>query len=71
MKLPKRKSDTGTWLVIAIFLVFLLVLLAIVGWVLNVVALIVVWGDPLTALAVLRIVGIFVVPLGCVLGLLV
>ena len=44
-------------------------ILVIVGWVMNIVAL---WGasfDPLTGPVILRIVGIFVAPLGAVLGL--
>lgn len=42
---------------------------AIVGWIANIVVL---WGasfDPLTGPVILRIVGIFVAPLGSILGL--
>lgn len=40
------------------------------GWVLNIVKLVAVAADPLTGLFVARVVGIFVAPLGAVLGYL-
>lgn len=41
----------------------------IVGWIMNIVDLVGTSFDPLTAIAVLRVVGIFVFPLGAVLGI--
>ena len=63
----KRRVTLGpgpSWAVLA------LVLLSIGGWVANVVKLFGMALDPLTGLAVLRIVGIFLVPLGAILGFL-
>jgi hypothetical protein len=42
---------------------------AIVGWIMNIVALYGASFDPLTGPVILRIVGIFVAPLGSILGL--
>ena len=39
-----------------------------VGWVMNVVTIAHVMAEPITGMFVLRVVGIFVVPLGGVLG---
>lgn len=40
----------------------------VIGWILNIGALIHTLGDPITGLFILRCVGIFVAPLGSVLG---
>lgn len=39
-----------------------------VGWVLNIIALAGMSFDPITGLAVLRVIGVFIPPLGAVLG---
>ena len=52
------------------FAVVIIVLLGVVGWVLNIVKLVELAGGDVTAMFVLRIVGIFVGPLGCILGYL-
>lgn len=50
-------------------LAFLLVILAgVAGWIMNIFAIAGSFTEPLTGLFVLRIVGIFVAPLGAVLG---
>jgi hypothetical protein len=41
---------------------------AAVGWVLNLVAIANTVGDPLTPIFMLRCVGIFIAPVGCILG---
>lgn len=43
-------------------------ILLLIGWVMNVVILVLILGDPLTAMTALRLVGIFILPLGGVLG---
>ena len=49
-------------------LITLVVLIGSVGWVWNIVRLVGYIGDPLSVEAAIRIVGIFVAPLGAVLG---
>lgn len=44
-------------------------ILGIVGWVMNIVVLYGASFDPLTGPVILRIVGVFVAPLGAILGL--
>jgi hypothetical protein len=44
--------------------------LAAVGWVLNIVEIFKMVNDPLTGMLILRAVGIFVAPLGAILGYL-
>lgn len=44
-------------------------ILSIVGWVMNIVVLYGASFDPLTGPVILRIVGVFVAPLGAILGL--
>lgn len=44
-------------------------LTVLVGWIINIVALFSTSFSPLTAVAVLRVVGIFVPPLGAIMGL--
>lgn len=68
------RSYRGNNDVFAIVLVALFVMLwiaAIIGWILNIIAIALSSADTLTTLIVLRIIGIFVVPLGSVLGLFV
>ena len=50
--------------------ILLVLLLAILGWVLNVVAVVglAVADAPITAMFILRIVGVFLAPLGAILG---
>jgi hypothetical protein len=55
---------------IVLFLLFLIIIAigSIVGWVANIVQLVHLPADPLTALFVIKAVGILVAPLGVVLG---
>jgi len=51
--------------------IFLLVwLVSIIGWVLNIVKIVDANFDPITGMVVLRCIGVFVAPLGAVLGFL-
>lgn len=50
-------------------LMFAFYVTILVGWIMNIVDLVHTSFDPLTALAVLRVVGIFIPPLGAVLGI--
>lgn len=47
---------------------FALWIAVVVGWVMNIVDLFYQSFEPLTAVAVLRVVGIFILPLGAVMG---
>jgi len=46
----------------------LMVLAAIGGWIANIVAIVGAVSDPITGMFILRCVGIFVAPLGAILG---
>lgn len=61
-KLMKMKNDAG--------ISVLLWLIVIVGWIMNIVSVIsLALSDvPITSLFILKIVGIFIVPLGSILG---
>lgn len=50
--------------------VVLLFFVGVGGWIANIVKLVAVFGDPITTMAVARLVGIFVAPIGAVLGYL-
>ena len=52
----------------AAIVVVVLVLAAIVGWILNIVKAFGSLDDPLTAMFIARVVGVFAAPLGAVLG---
>lgn len=52
----------------AIFALVVVVVAAIGGWIANIVQLFHASFDPLTGLVVLRVIGIFIPPLGAVLG---
>ena len=60
-----KKYDIGTVAAIAILVVFIA---GIVGWVMNIVNLIGTIGSSIDAEFVLRLVGVFVAPLGAILG---
>ena len=60
------KAKQGFTLVDLIYVV--VILAALVGWVLNIVDILAVVNDPITPMFILRIVGIFIFPLGAVLG---
>lgn len=45
-----------------------LVLAGVVGWVMNISDIVAAVSDPITAMFILRCVGIFVAPLGAILG---
>ena len=53
---------------IGIIGVFVFLVIFVVGWVMNIIALVGMINDPLTGMMVLRGVGIFVAPLGVILG---
>lgn len=57
---------TGT-----VFFTIGLIIVGLGGWIANIVKLADMAADPLTAMFVLRIIGIFVAPLGSILGLFV
>lgn len=61
-----RDDDTGKALVGLVVIV--LAIAAVCGWVMNIVAVANAEFVPMTGLLVLRIVGIFIGPLGAVLG---
>lgn len=46
----------------------LIVIAAAIGWVMNIITLIGIINDPITGIFIMRVVGIFVPPLGAVLG---
>lgn len=64
----KRGLTIVEGLIGAILLWGTIVVLIGVGWVLNVIDLLGTSFDPLTGLAVARVIGVFVPPLGAVLG---
>lgn len=52
-----------------VFVVWALSVIAIViGWVMNIITLMGIINDPITGMFILRVVGIFIPPLGGVLG---
>jgi hypothetical protein len=59
------RNDMGLMLALGIILIWLA---GIVGWVLNIISIATGTFTPLTPLMVLRLIGIFVAPLGSVLG---
>jgi len=55
-----------------VYLTWILVfLLGLVGWVINVVKIIASINDPLTTEIIVRLVGVFVLPLGAIMGIIV
>jgi hypothetical protein len=64
------KRHFGYTAVELVMTVFLLVILqaAVVGWVWNIVKLVAMNFEPLTGLLIVRVVGIFIPPLGAVVG---
>lgn len=66
------KRNSGYTLIELIFTVFFLVIIpaAIGGWIWNIVKLIAMTFDPITGLLVVRIIGIFVPPVGAIVGYL-
>ena len=60
-----KKYDIGTVAAIAILVVFIA---GIVGWVMNLADLVGMFGASIDAEFVLQLVGLFVAPLGAVLG---
>ena len=50
------------------YLIFAFVVLFALGWVLNIVGIIAVISDPVTGMFILRCIGVFVAPLGAILG---
>lgn len=54
--------------IIAVFAYFLALALGLVGWVMNILTIIHTTSAPITGLFVARVAGIFIAPLGAVLG---
>jgi hypothetical protein len=69
MMMRKQLGYTITELVMVLFIVSL-TLAGAFGWVWNIVKLVGMDLDPITGLLIVRVVGIFLVPLGCVVGYL-
>jgi prepilin-type N-terminal cleavage/methylation domain-containing protein len=69
-RVKNKISQAGFTLVELIFALALLVVgpACVFGWVNNIIKLAHTSFEPITGIAVLRVVGILVVPLGCVLG---
>lgn len=67
MNKNKQFGFTVAELFVAIILIAIIVL-SVGGWVANIVKLAGMSFDPISGMAVLRIVGIFLAPLGAVLG---
>ena len=69
-RVKNKISQAGFTLVELIFALALLVVgpAFVFGWVNNIIKLAHTSFEPITGIAVLRVVGILVVPLGCVLG---
>jgi prepilin-type N-terminal cleavage/methylation domain-containing protein len=69
-RMKNKISQAGFTLVELIFALALLVVgpACVFGWVNNIIKLAHTSFEPITGIAVLRVVGILVVPLGCVLG---
>ena len=53
-----------------LILVVITFVVAFIGWLANIITIFGMSFDPLTAMAVMRVVGIFIPPLGSVLGFL-
>ena len=60
-----RKTDLSTG---AALFVLALIAAGITGWVMNIFDIVAAVSDPITAMFILRCVGIFVAPLGAILG---
>lgn len=48
--------------------VILVMVLAVIGWIMNIIKIVGAIADPVTAMFILRCVGIIVAPLGAILG---
>ena len=59
----KQQGFSAPELIIAV-----VVLAGIVGWVMNIFDIVAAVSDPITAMFIIRCVGIFVAPLGAILG---
>ena len=46
----------------------LLIVLAAIGWVLNIVKIFAGLSDPITGMWLMRVIGAFIVPIGCIVG---
>jgi hypothetical protein len=63
----KMKKQSGAAVIAVIFSVAL-ILIAGTGWVLNIVSIVKSDFAPITGMLVMRIIGVFMAPLGAVLG---
>lgn len=63
-----RTSDAGT--IVIVLLTISVVIASVTGWVFNIIEIFNIANAPITGMFVLRIVGIFVAPLGAILGYL-
>lgn len=50
------------------FVAILLVIIVLTGWIANICQIVSALHDPLTALTIFKVIGVFVAPLGVVLG---
>jgi hypothetical protein len=64
----RRTTDDGAW----IFGLFYLLIIAVgvVGWIWNIVKIVGAVSDPITTMFIIRCVGVFLAPLGAILGFL-
>lgn len=63
-----KQGNTELYAMLAIILLWVV---AVVGWGLNIIKLIGIASDPITGMFIIRSIGIFVAPLGSILGLFV
>lgn len=61
----KTQQGSATWVVL---FMFALAVAGAVGWVWNIVKIIGVCCDPVNGMLVMRLIGVFIAPLGAVLG---
>ena len=69
MKRVKQMGYTVIELLMALFF-FVIVPAAVIGWIWNIVKLVGMTLDPITGMLIVRVIGIFVPPLGAVVGYL-
>lgn len=62
-----QRGYTLTGLIFALFNL-LVAVLGVIGWVMNIIATVAIANDPITGMFILRVIGIFLAPLGAILG---
>ena len=63
--MPRSDNSAGA---LVVFFVIIVMVASLAGWFMNLGQLIGMSFEPLTGLAVVRVIGVFVAPLGAVLG---